>query len=540
MKLKGHTTIELTDVNTGKKEVHEDDNLITNAISEILGYHGSCFLCSSYDVFGSNDITYFSPLLKLTGGLLLFDSAIEENPATLRAPAGVSLVGCASGISYNGANTMAGSYNKEESGKVDNGYKHVWDFGTSQANGQIACACLTTCAGGKITPGSFPFSNDYMFKVGASSDISCETLFTSSKGQKFLTKCYGQSSIDDYTIDSYLFADAKRNIIIKAKNPYWFYLTNASGLQKEQSIFYNKAIDLDIERLGFSTYSIFDTQIGSTSLTSTTPYGLSVKETVHVEMPANLKSKIVDPAPNKYYGLCACCDEKYIYLVITLPERSYPDYYVFENEKIYIWKINTENFESTCIEVSNTVGEKIRADKTQQRGLASTSGNSDFIVFDDYLLCRGESKKTYCISLSDNTNISTVKQPDGSLLTNNNSFYASFYLCGEGKVCFSFSTSNVGYMYVFDPVLKIVKYKNIDQSRLCGMVSSYGERYVKVMCIANSHYLLTFRSSSINNCFMELFFDPTLLVTINNLSSPVLKTASQTMKVTYTLTLADS
>lgn len=540
MKLKGHTTIELTDVNTGKKEVHEDDNLITNAISEILGYHGSCLLFSAYDVFASNDYSQFSPLLKLTGGLLLFDSAIEENPATLRAPAGVSLVGCASGISYNGVNTTAGSYNKAESGKVDNGYKHVWDFGTSQANGQIACACLTTMAGGKITSGSPIFYNDYMFKVGDSSDTSCETLFTSSRGNRYLTKCYGQSSINEYTIGSYLFADAKRNIIIKAKNPYWYYPTQASGIQKEQSIFYNKAIDLDIERLGFSTYSIFDTQNGSASLASTTPYGLSVKETVHVEMPANLKSKIADPVSNKNYGLDACCDEKYIYLVITLPERSYPDYYVFENEKIYIWKINTENFESTCIEVSNTVGEKIRADKTVQRGLASISGLSDFIVFDDYLLCRGESQKVYCISLSDNTNISTVKRTDGSILTKNDPFYASFYLCGEGKVCFSFSTTNVGYMYVFDPVLKIVKYKNINQSDLCGMIGSRAGSYVKVMCIANSHYLLSFYYTYNNNCYMTHFFDPSLLVTINNLSSPVLKTASQTMKVTYTLTLADA
>ena len=93
-------------------------------------------------------------------------------------------------------------------------------------------------------------------------------------------------------------------------------------------------------------------------------------------------------------------------------------------------------------------------------------------------------------------------------------------------------------MYVFDPVLKIVKYKNINMSALCGITGGYGARYVKVMCIANSPYLLSFFSSA-NNCSMTLFFDPTLLVTINNLSSPVLKTASQTMKVTYTLTLAD-
>ena len=35
--LKGKTIIELTDVNTGKKEVHEDENMFTNALNEIFG-----------------------------------------------------------------------------------------------------------------------------------------------------------------------------------------------------------------------------------------------------------------------------------------------------------------------------------------------------------------------------------------------------------------------------------------------------------------------------------------------------------------------
>lgn len=34
--LKGKSVIELTDVHTGKKEVYEDTNLVTEAISDIL------------------------------------------------------------------------------------------------------------------------------------------------------------------------------------------------------------------------------------------------------------------------------------------------------------------------------------------------------------------------------------------------------------------------------------------------------------------------------------------------------------------------
>ena len=42
MKLHGHARLELTDVHTGKVEVVESDNLITNAVSDIFnGYGGS-------------------------------------------------------------------------------------------------------------------------------------------------------------------------------------------------------------------------------------------------------------------------------------------------------------------------------------------------------------------------------------------------------------------------------------------------------------------------------------------------------------------
>ena len=37
MKLKGTTKIELTDVNTGKKEVYRDTNMVTKAVSQVFG-----------------------------------------------------------------------------------------------------------------------------------------------------------------------------------------------------------------------------------------------------------------------------------------------------------------------------------------------------------------------------------------------------------------------------------------------------------------------------------------------------------------------
>ena len=73
MALKGKTTFELTDVNTGEVEVVEDTNMITNALQEMLttyGYFGG-------DVLGA--IGSSSLWVNLLGGLLLFDTKLDEN-----------------------------------------------------------------------------------------------------------------------------------------------------------------------------------------------------------------------------------------------------------------------------------------------------------------------------------------------------------------------------------------------------------------------------------------------------------------------------
>lgn len=544
MKLKGHATIELTDINTGEKVVHEDDNIITNAIKNLLGFQGM-FNCTG----GSNAVSYntaelYSPLRRLTNGLLLFDSMIEEDVETVYPPAGVSLVGCASGISYNGANAMAGSYNKQESGKIDGGYKHVWDFGTSQANGQIACACLTTMAGGKITSGSFPLATDYMYKTGDGTDTVEEILFKSNNNEVYVTKCETQQNSNHQTAQAILFLDGKRNRILKASSEYYFYpyYDNTSDQKYfQKSIFYNKAIDIDIERLGVTSFSIFDSPKGDAML-RTLPYGELVQETVHVEMPDGLKAKITDDMLNntgRYFALSSSCDDNYIYFAIKLATTSNSNYVVEKNEKFYVWKINVETFESSYFEVTNTTNEAIWFQSGSYYGLSDYNGETAIAMFDDYLLCAGySSKKVYCLKLTDNTDVAEVKMPDGSSFLANESYCLGFviYQSGAGKVSLSTQpmTNTNGY-FVIDPVLKIATYKNIQTSYMWQAGAYYYNYTRKVMHIAGT-ILLTYVFADNFYCKLSPFIDPALLITINNLSSPVLKTASQTMKVTYTLT----
>lgn len=163
--LKGKMTIELTDVNTGKKDVIEEENMVTNALAEIFSPLGHLMNADSiYNQFNS----YYS---KLLGGLLLFDNNIEEDPNQLYAPANANLVGCAV---YNTQNNttgkMRGGYNQTESEfNAKNRYmKFVYDFSTSQANGTISCVALTHQQGGYTTYGS----SDAVLNTGNSTAIS--------------------------------------------------------------------------------------------------------------------------------------------------------------------------------------------------------------------------------------------------------------------------------------------------------------------------------------------------------------------------------
>lgn len=144
--LKGETIIELTDVRTGEVEVHKDTNMFTNAISSICN-NPSTFC--QFDRFVNITDSLFPILDKLLGGVVLFPEALEEDTSKYFAPYSVDATGFAGNVVNASTETRRGSKNLNESAPVLNddgetiGYKYVWDFGTSQANGAIACVCLT-------------------------------------------------------------------------------------------------------------------------------------------------------------------------------------------------------------------------------------------------------------------------------------------------------------------------------------------------------------------------------------------------------------
>lgn len=153
--MKGHTDIILTDVRNGHVEHHSDDNMVTNALNYYFKSEGYLYPCAYCDISGtsSNQGSIFwqknAPIINLLGGLLLFDKAQEENPDHIFASGGTHMIGNGAyetSTDLSDGVTEFGNFNANESGWDDNRkiWTQVWDFGTSQANGNIACACLTS------------------------------------------------------------------------------------------------------------------------------------------------------------------------------------------------------------------------------------------------------------------------------------------------------------------------------------------------------------------------------------------------------------
>lgn len=140
--MKGNTIIELTDVKTKKKEVLKDDNLVTDVLEKILTLNPNGLLTNI------NKDTFYPIVEKIVGGILLFKDKITEDKNTSFVSTSNECIGYAGQVEGVQENPLQGSFNKQESKATSNGYKFVWDFGTSKANGKISSVCLTNAKAG--------------------------------------------------------------------------------------------------------------------------------------------------------------------------------------------------------------------------------------------------------------------------------------------------------------------------------------------------------------------------------------------------------
>lgn len=160
--LKGKSVIELTNVKTGEVERYENPNIITDGVQK---YINALFR------FGGHS-TSTVMWKEIFGGIRLYDNNLEAVASNYLHPSVdvAKLTGYASITQKPSSttDTMRGNLNTDETKALENGVQIVYDFATSEANGQIGCCCLTTDFGGQCGfygGGSHVIYSDYDFGI---------------------------------------------------------------------------------------------------------------------------------------------------------------------------------------------------------------------------------------------------------------------------------------------------------------------------------------------------------------------------------------
>lgn len=483
MGIKGKTTFELTDVNTGAVEIIEEENMITNGLQDFL---------TTYGMFGSNLLKSLGSSqlwTSLVSGLFLFDSRLDEDVSNTFMPAGVKMIGCGSkDVANSGIVTELGSYNSSESGVQENGsIKVVYDFSTAQANGTISCACLTSGIGGYVS-------------MGCASG-----------------RYYNENTLSMYLGDSYArqvgiegAGDDKRYLLYPVYGENAIYFSNPRNIvytseYASQHWSVTKKIQILKVRAGFAGVGLKDYK----SLNN-------VIETYDVDIPQD----ILD-----YMGTSTQCAvtstdgiDRNIYVIFTKTDTISLSAGAF----FWIMKID-QNMQATAYRFVNDIGKDMRIFYGKPSLIAN---NADYYTFNgDYLWVYDDEYYLYGVKYADSTQIieTGVKGSSNSPM----------YNIGENLIGLCGESYDSGYYYspaIYDVVNRTCTRTNGREHQSVGVT-----RYCSLTPFADRRGVyLHYRDSDI-----KIYKDARYLATINNLEEPVVKTSNKTMKVTYTLTLGD-
>lgn len=481
MGVKGKTTFELTDVNTGKVEKYEDCNMITNGLQEFLDP------CGSWGIypFAVDDVRKKAVRNTLTGGIFLFDSALDENVANTYAGADVKMVGNgALGISNSSAVTELGSYNSTESGvQSDGSIKYVYDFTTAQANGTIRSACLTSKVGGYMGYGNE--SGKSVYATSTSADNYLVNTKYQNNVYKYLSMLYYNGY---YYMTFAMYAMYEEDAL---------YVIEPSSIFGELSWKKTKKIRVVKYRLGVKSVGLNDYDYLNNLIAS---YDVSVPQDILDYMGASID----------YVSAVADAHTREIFIVFTKSGS------VSNGSFFWVMRID-KDMQATAHKVVNNTGYSIY-------DISNKQYYNNFAVDNGYFWCwlkKGNNYNLVGIKYTDSTQIIetdvVVSQDLGLTKTYD-------HLLEYGRINVSSSVKN--NRNVFNTLTK--KFFSINGNVFNADYSGY---YKVLFADKKGLYLCCNHSSS-----FYLIKDPRYLATINNLTEPVVKTASKTMKVTYTLT----
>lgn len=480
--LKGKTTFELTDVNTGEVEVIEDTNMITNGLQDFLATYGY-FGC---DVLSNDKMGASSLWGNALGGLFLFDSRLEENVNNILMPAGVKMVGNGSkDMSNSGVVTELGSYNTSESGlQSDGSVKFVYDFSTQQANGTIACACLTSKLGGYIGMGNSNkkriFNEDYSFTTFISDDKYKRT-----------------SNIDGSATDLYHFLYA-------SYNDNAIYLSNTYNIKydashAEQHWSTTKKIQILKVKTGFTSVSIKERLLLN-----------QVSETYDIDIPQDILTYM---GTNKYTALINSDIDGNVYVMFCKTSDNADNFILNAGAFCWIMKIDRER-NVTHFKFTNNVG-------------------TELVFYRKWMVFNREYLFAYTGTGTTPYKLYGIKYSDSTQIIDDNLTFNSRY------TLFNIDKNLIGmFGNSYDSYAPLVYDVVNNELRYCNGKGGGGYELYIPFIDKKGVYIYVYCNGTLSGSYFKVLKEPRYLATINNLSEPVVKTASKTMKVTYTITEA--
>lgn len=471
--LKGKAVIELTDVNTGQKEIYEETNLVTEAVANVLNTNIDGMLYNNTSFNNSNGDNWLLPIKKnIMGGILLYQNGLDERADNIYAPLDNPLIGYASDDANNTLDVKRGSRNLTESKEVDGGYRFVWDFATSQANGTISAICLTNTLAGRGTESA----GNYLVNIGSWSTGRIETppayIYRDNK-RTFIEEGYRLEMTTRY--------NSTEAVLRKYKDDY----LHASIVDRPLMRVVREAEEETVIDVGH--YPLYNYYTGGSRDGTEGPSSSST----------DVKNYLYHGADGKWYGIIRRDNQRYDYT------SGSTEYYTHVSYEWYLVTINGSSATTSKIVVP--------------------SGLNDFFGFGmsgKWLMC--STNNNYNVYRLDTTNVANIEQVPN----------------------FTY-TSSSAYTFIID-----------DDIVINGWYFLNGEPKQRIREVADASYIAwgrtqmaRYKTYAIREWFYnysyyemrkELYLYTPYLATINNLGSPVIKTADKTMKITYTITESSS
>lgn len=470
--LKGHTVIELTDVKTGEREVISKQNMVTNALAEHM----------TFDIAISDKTQFENSYLPLSqlgmGGILLFEDTLEENANKYDLPAANSkrITGYANNTANTTTDTKRGSKNLTESKRLINGYKYVWDFATSQGNGTIAAIALTSSNNGTApyTNSGTPYEYSIEYESIPTNDSKEENY------KKFLNlKAMTEFNADDFEITCIRMISSTQLVRTKYRMVWQRY-----GINSKRKMF--ELISKDIKEID------------------------QTKTTI------NVSANFIDGNDGYIYSVYKGTTSSGA-IVITRLDKETLTQDVSYGTKTTKAITTVDVIENPGYKDDGTFIDSYMSYNNSR--VAGSTGYGTSVIMKGHLYIPWSAKYLNKINLANIEDItyitlpSSVKESENiGLINEEQFFFGKYYVYSDDSVMLSSGTHSVGIEYSTSGVY------------YTGNTKYHNGRGIQIGCYSRE-------SAQIRIGAMRNY-----LATINNLDTPVIKTADKTMKITYTLT----